>query len=51
MGEAGVLLRDAREEDISFILRVNEENVAVLSPMDKGPVQDARRGRYACDRR
>ncbi|MUH60029.1 GNAT family N-acetyltransferase [Bifidobacterium canis] len=30
-----VVLREAREEDYPFILRVNEENVAVLSPMDE----------------
>ena len=31
---ASIKLRPAREGDIPFILRVNEENVEVLSPMD-----------------
>lgn len=35
MSEGNVVLREAREEDYPFILRVNEENVAVLSPMDE----------------
>ena len=35
-----VKIRNAEEKDYSFILRVNEENVEVLSPMDEDRIQE-----------
>ena len=35
-----VKIRNAEEKDYSFILRVNEENVEVLSPMDEEGIQN-----------
>ena len=35
-----VKIRDAEEMDYSFILRVNEENVEVLSPMDDARIRN-----------
>lgn len=35
MAEKGMTIRKAEEKDYPFILRVNEENVEVLSPMDE----------------
>lgn len=34
-----IVIRDAQEKDIPFILRVNEENVEVLSPMDEAKLR------------
>ncbi|MBR4955930.1 MAG: GNAT family N-acetyltransferase [Clostridia bacterium] len=34
-----ITLRPAQERDIDFILRVNEENVEVLSPMDEAKLR------------
>ena len=36
----GLKIRKAEEKDYPFILRVNEENVEVLSPMDEGRIRD-----------
>lgn len=36
MDKMAVQIRKAEEKDYPFILRVNEENVEVLSPMDEG---------------
>ena len=36
----GLNIRKAEEKDYPFILRVNEENVEVLSPMDEGRIRD-----------
>ena len=36
---ANIKLRPAQDSDIPFILRVNEENVEVLSPMDEGKLR------------
>lgn len=30
-----MIIRDLKKEDYDFVLRVNEENVEVLSPMDR----------------
>ena len=35
-----VKIRKAEEKDYPFILRVNEENVEVLSPMDESRVRE-----------
>ena len=35
-----VRIRNAEEKDYPFILRVNEENVEVLSPMDEGRIRE-----------
>ena len=35
-----VKIRKAEEKDYPFILRVNEENVEVLSPMDEGGIRE-----------
>ena len=35
MGEHGVRIRRTEERDYPFLLQLNEENVAVLSPMDQ----------------
>ena len=35
-----IRIRKAEEKDYPFILRVNEENVEVLSPMDEGRIWD-----------
>lgn len=37
--DAAVHIRSARADDHAFILRTNEENVAVLSPMDEARLQ------------
>lgn len=39
MNENTVLIRKAEERDYPFILRVNEENVEVLSPMDEAKLR------------
>ena len=39
MNENTVLIRKAEEKDYPFILRVNEENVEVLSPMDEAKLK------------
>lgn len=39
MKENAVLIRKAEEKDYPFILRVNEENVEVLSPMDEAKLK------------
>ena len=36
----GLKIRKAEEKDYPFILRVNEENVEVLSPMDEGRIRE-----------
>ena len=35
-----IKIRKAEEKDYPFILRVNEENVEVLSPMDEGRIRE-----------
>ena len=39
MGEKHVYIRGAEERDYPFILRANEENVEVLSPMDEAKLR------------
>lgn len=39
MKENTILIRNAEERDYPFILRVNEENVEVLSPMDEAKLK------------
>lgn len=39
MNENSVRIRTAEEKDFPFILRVNEENVEVLSPMDEAKLR------------
>ncbi|MBQ3568967.1 MAG: hypothetical protein IJA25_08545 [Anaerotignum sp.] len=35
-----IQIRNAEEKDYPFILRTNEENVEVLSPMDENRIQE-----------
>lgn len=39
MGKKAIQIRQAEERDFPFLLRVNEENVAVLSPMDQAKLE------------
>lgn len=39
MSNKAIVLRDVQEKDLPFILRVNEENVEVLSPMDEAKLR------------